>query len=157
MGQISLVYSNYINSNSDTVLGFGTATGTHIVARGVETTSAARHNLSTDLQNATQSVTESMPVLENARGGVGTTNDTGKVSEGVATWSKKGDGLEHSKSVGNEIARPSFFFPFSFKYLTSCSATKMTKATPEPTVNIAKAEIVFVKPIDLSLPQSNVG
>ena len=57
------------------------------------TTSAARHNLSTDLQNATQCVTESMPVLENARGGVGTTNDTGKVSEGVATWSKKGDGL----------------------------------------------------------------
>ena len=82
---------------SDTELEFGTATGTHNVARGVAMISAARHNLSTDRLNATQCVTESMPVLENARDGVGTANDTGKVSEGVATWSKKGDGLEHSK------------------------------------------------------------
>ena len=78
----------------ETVLGFGTATGTHIVSSGVATNSAAGQNLNTDQQKASQDVAESRTVLEYARDGVGTATDTNKVTEGVATQSKKGDGQD---------------------------------------------------------------
>ena len=66
---------------------------------------------------------KSGPVLECARAWVGTANDTAKVAEGVATWSKKGDGLDNEFQDG-----------------THCVATSETapEATPKSVGNSKK-------------------
>ena len=51
------------------------------------------------------------PVLECARDGVGTANDTAKVAEGVTTWSKIGDGLDKVLQDGTHCVAKSETVP----------------------------------------------